>query len=750
MYAKTVFEARNRSRQDKITNHLRLTVKSISDVDYVSHVFCWSENIMNLEKYGYRLVTEVTTFQFDEISLGEYQKVKEPRYSRQQLVTSSNFIIIECIGWHGYTVLLKVDSIDNADINFERLSLALQHYDDSIHGLYAIGAFDDSGKHVLKNYKTGADVAIEHFGDPKYYNDISNAHKWLIDLRQKLWQGQSYTHIDDTLQKILFAKFYAERNQLAFHPLNYKKVYEQARNEYNQSNQVDIGPLRTDYIRIVEELMQYRVSSSPQIWHIINHLWTTKSLRREEGQYFTPYGMKRFMLEIYPAAKGEKVCDPCGGSGGFLVQAADSIDDFDANDFYYFELDKDRIFKVAQHTFNTYIHPKTGRNLVGINMVCRNSLSGDWETKMDRIYTNVPFGLRIKDWEAGDSGNLLNRYETGKNKKSELSQLLFIEQSLKHLKPGGTFATVVDKGIVTNIKYQEERAAIAEMAALELIVELPSVAFEHFSGTTFPTFLLFFRKTKPKFTRYEKIKNVGYDGSSYNIRPEGTGPFDFSLDEPNYKASDFTEVVTRWNARDWDNQADADHDYTYDTTMTGTWLWGHWKSLGVKGKRLKDRCNLIIEKWDGQNRCNPTVDRQYRYVKETHLNPKDESKTRMLREGCLLISRLLSNDQIPACGLIHRRYHGAGCTNENYIINPNSENDLITLWYRINFDQSCHEFLWDHCRGQGRGRIQEADFLNMPVADLSDDERSKASDLLEILKKKVKLDDLIERRLASL
>lgn len=715
--------------------------------------FCWSEDAMKLEQFGYGLYPQ--TSHFDDIKLGQYSIGPDIRIARKWLNgkwverenISDNPEVTRCIGWHGYTVLLKVNSLNGID--FEGLASGLEHYGESIHGLYAVGAYDDKNQ-IVKRFKTGVDVTIEHIGDTRYFNDITHTHKWLIELRQKLWQGQSYTNIDDILQKLLFAKFYAERRGFAFHPENYKAVYEQARADYLSTSVVDIGPLKVDHVRIIEELMQYRVSGSPQIWHTINHLWTNKSLRREEGQYFTPYGIKRFMLEIHPAVKGEKVCDPCGGSGGFLVQAADNMDDFNPSDFYYYELDSDRIFKVAQHTFNTYMHPKTSKDLVGINMVSRNSLSGDWGIKMDRIYTNVPFGLRIKDWEPGDTGNLLNRYETGKNKKSELSQLLFIEQSLKHLEPGGTFATVVDKGIVTNLKHQEERAMIAKMAALELIVELPSVAFEHFSGTTFPTFLLFFRKTKPTYTRYERITNVGYDATSYNIRPDGTGPFDFSLDEPNYEASDFTEIVKRWKTRDWDKQQDPNHDYSYDTTETGTWLWGHWKNLGIKSKRLKDRATLVIEKWDGQNQRNPTVDRQYRYVKETHLNPKNSAKIRTLREGCLIISRLLSKDQVPACGFVHKHYDGAGCTNENYIINPNSENDLITLWYRINFDPACHEFLWDHCRGQGRGRIQEADFLNMPVADLSNDEKSKAGDLLEILKKKVKLDDLIEKRIAAL
>lgn len=695
------------------------------------------------EKFGYGQDVSGSTFPL----LGEYSR---------PITYSAHCMATVLTGWNGHTVLLEAKSKEEADLSSLNENHNLWHifdlYDKSIGGLYLIGFWWENPTfgYVAKRFSTGLESNLEHIGDTRYNNDIRDIHNWLIDLRQNAWRGQSYTEIDDILQKLLFAKFYAERNRVPFSPYNYHKVYEQARDQYNSNNQVDIGSLRSGCDRIVSELMKYRLSGNQQIWHIINHLWTTKSLRREDGQYFTPYGIKRFMIEIHPPAKGDKVCDPCGGSGGFIVQAADNLPDFDPKDFYYFELDSDRIFKVAQHTFNTYIHPITGNSLSGVNMFPENSLAGDWITKMDRIYTNVPFGLRIKDWERVNGNSLLNRYETGRGKKSELSQLLFIEQSLRHLEDGGTFATVVDKGIVTNLKYQEERAKIAEMAALELIVELPSVAFEHFSGTTFPTFLLFFRKAKPTYTRYEKIENVGYDGSSYKIRQENTGPFDFSLDELNYEASEFKDVVNRWNNRNWDKESDSTRDYDYSTTKTGTWLWGHWKNSGSKCKRLKDRAVLLLEKWDGNNSINPTVDRQYRYIRETHLNPKASAKTRTLREGALLISRLLSEKQTPACGFVHKKFDGAGCTNENYIINPNNENDLLTIWYRINFDKSTHEFLWDHCRGQGRGRIQEADFLNIPMADLNSEELAKASELIEILKKKAKLDDLIERRISAL
>jgi hypothetical protein len=501
----------------------------------------------------------------------------------------------------------------------------------------------------------------------------------------------------------------------------------------------------------IETIQQARISSNPDIWHLINHLWTEKSLRKEDGQYFTPYAIKRFMCSVYPPTYESTVCDPCGGSGGFIITAADMLDMIKPGRFYYYDSDSEKIAKVAQQAFATYMHPKTGDSLVHAIMATHDSLGTPWHCKMDRIYTNVPFGHRVPATAVGKNGqNILKNYDVGRNKKSELSQLLFIEKCINQLEDGGTFATVVDKGIVTNRKYAVDRAKLAKMAALELVVELPGVAFEHFAGTTFPTFLLFFRKAKPTFTRFEKVKNIGYSSTSYNIRDDNTGPFDACLEKINYEHCDLAEIEQRWNDRDWPANPDPDHDYAYSTTETGNWLWGALKYQNVNSKRLRDVAWLITTTWDGENERNPTVDRRYKYVKDTHLCPKAKSKTRMLEKDCLLMSRLLSDDQVPACGVISDRYDGAGCTNENYIIKVEDNKSLTTIWYLINFDKDCHDYLWSHCRGQGRGRITDDDLLAMPIRDLTDDEMTGATDLLNNLKKKIKIDEIIEQKLSAI
>jgi hypothetical protein len=65
----------------------------------------------------------------------------------------------------------------------------------------------------------------------------------------------------------------------------------------------------------------------------------------------------------------------------------------------------------------------------------------------------------------------------------------------------------------------------------------------------------------------------------------------------------------------------------------------------------------------------------------------------------------------------------------------------------INFDAGCHQYLWSHCRGQGRARIAAEDLLAMPIRELTPIEMTKAKDLIDSLNKKLWVDEIIEQKL---
>ncbi len=74
--------------------------------------------------------------------------------------------------------------------------------------------------------------------------------------------------------------------------------------------------------RIVGELEPYNLAdTADDVRGIAFEEFLGKTFRGELGQFFTPRTIVDFMVKILDPAEGEMVCDPCCGSGGFLIKA---------------------------------------------------------------------------------------------------------------------------------------------------------------------------------------------------------------------------------------------------------------------------------------------------------------------------------------------------------------------------------------------------------------------------------------------
>jgi hypothetical protein len=578
---------------------------------------------------------------------------------------------------------------------------------------------------VLRLPSHAANLSSENLGDPI---------RWLKALKRKYWFGQSFSDMHGQLSSLLLCKCHAERTDQPFSTDTYETLWHEVQAEYDMEL-----PVIIDY-RIEETiafLAKYRISGNNQLWHVMNQAWLDKTCNKQDGQHFTPDFVKRFMIWIYPPAADLRICDPCGGSGGFLTTAADEMDDIEPERFHYYDIDADRALKSAKMALGTYVH-KSGKCLAAANVSAQDSLAVKWPM-MDRIYTNVPFGVKVSD------SNILGGFEVGKTngrlKRSELSQLLFIEKCLRQLTPSGTFATVVDKGIVTNDKYVRERKCLTKLAHLDLIVELPGVAFEYFAGTTFPTYLLFFRANGDGPTQFAKVENLGYDDRGYLIC-DGERSFAYEYAAENLRQSDFPTIRDAFRSNSLDKVA-------YDTIQaSGHWHYGAYRHRTWKGRRLRDLATIVVTPWDGRNRTYPTIDREFRTVAPSHLTPK--TRTQQLEEGCIFMSRLVSETQTPCCAVVTETSVGMGTSDESYVLRPNTDRDRVVLWYAINFDPMAQAYLQENSKGQGRGRIKDTDLLDMTIPELPDEVVAKVDMLMQRLAKKAKVDALLAKDIRRL
>ncbi len=156
----------------------------------------------------------------------------------------------------------------------------------------------------------------------------------------------------DEISKILFIKIRYERDNTGtqiFSLDNFKK----ARDSYNSFKSKDapefyqflfektkedfandhlfepndvIKIRENSFEQIVKELQIYNLSTtSDDVKGIAFEKFLGRTFRGELGQFFTPRTIVDFMVKVLDPQEGEYICDPCCGSGGFLINAFEYV-----------------------------------------------------------------------------------------------------------------------------------------------------------------------------------------------------------------------------------------------------------------------------------------------------------------------------------------------------------------------------------------------------------------------------------------
>lgn len=219
------------------------------------------------------------------------------------------------------------------------------------------------------------------------------------------------------------------------------------------------------------------------------------------GQFFTPREVIRAMVHTVNPSLGQTVYDPCCGTGGFLAvayehisrklgNAAASTDIEKLKHETFFGREKENlVFPIA--LANLVLHGIDQPNLWHGNSLTRRATYGalfqQAPMQFDVILTNPPFG--------GKEGK-----DAQKNFAFETSatQVLFVQNILSELAPGGTCAIVLDEGLLfrTNESaFVETKRKLLDECDLWAIVSLPGGVFST-AGAGVKTNLLFFTKGK--------------------------------------------------------------------------------------------------------------------------------------------------------------------------------------------------------------------------------------------------------------
>ena len=217
----------------------------------------------------------------------------------------------------------------------------------------------------------------------------------------------------------------------------------------------------------------------------------------ENGEFYTPRPVVKFMVEAVNPRLGETVLDPACGTGGFLVEAYRHLED-QCKTVEDRRLLQDKSIRGGEAKPLPYLLCQMNLLLHGLEapeIDPENSLRfkltelGDRD-RVDVILTNPPFG---GEEEAGIKGNFPADMQTSE------TTLLFLQLIMRRLrrqpKPGRAAVvvpngTLFGDGVCARIKEQ-----LLREFNLHTIVRLPNGVFSPYTGI--PTNLLFFDRSGP-------------------------------------------------------------------------------------------------------------------------------------------------------------------------------------------------------------------------------------------------------------
>ena len=339
--------------------------------------------------------------------------------------------------------------------------------------------------------------------------------------RRKFWVGVKEQNTEEGRKAV------AKRIKGLFNELKTDTIFSEV---FQGNESIDLTDKGLAFI--AGELAKYSfLDASVDVKGLAYETIVSNTLKQEAGQFFTPRNIVKCMVEMLDPQEHHRVLDPACGSGGFLVMVLDhvrqqmakemfpdlegpfleekynspevnaKVKDYAERSIFGFDFDPDlkkaarmnmvmggdghaNIFHVNSLAYPLWEHPteiekineaidKSLREMQDID----NAYGTDARGKFDLIFTNPPFGAKVKV-----ETEIASRYEL--SKYSTAPEVLFIEACYDFLKEGGRMAVVLPDGILGNPNMLIAREWILErfkiLASIDMAIEafLPQVGVQ--------------------------------------------------------------------------------------------------------------------------------------------------------------------------------------------------------------------------------------------------------------------------------
>ena len=252
------------------------------------------------------------------------------------------------------------------------------------------------------------------------------------------------------------------------------------------------------------------------------------SAGKKGGEFYTPGEVVRLLVQLTQPEAGNTIYDPTVGSGGFLIQAHQYVEEQgqNANDLALYGQDSNgTVWSIC--IMNMILHNITRSTIEnGDTLEDPLILDNGQVRKFDRVLANPPFSQNYN--RVGMK--FTSRFREWCPESGKKADLMFVQHMLASLRSNGRMATIMPHGVLfRGGKEKLIRELFINDDCIEAIVSLPPGLFY---GTGIPACVLVCNKSKPDALK-DKVLFINADreyaeGKNQNrLRPEDIEKIDF-------------------------------------------------------------------------------------------------------------------------------------------------------------------------------------------------------------------------------
>jgi type I restriction enzyme M protein len=237
---------------------------------------------------------------------------------------------------------------------------------------------------------------------------------------------------------------------------------------------------------------------------------------KKAGEFFTVRSVAKLVAMLAQPKAGDRICDPCFGSGGLLLLAGEEVEKSGSKNYaLYGQESTGSTYQLAR--MNMFLHGKDSARLEwGDTLNNPLLVENDQLMKFDTIVANPPFSL--KKWGAENADDdKYKRFWRGVPPKDK-GDFAFITHMVETAKPKtGRIAVIVPHGVLFRGGAEGKiREQLVRENIIDAVIGLPAGLFQ---TTGIPVAILVIDRSREKGGANETKKDIFFIEASKQYKP---------------------------------------------------------------------------------------------------------------------------------------------------------------------------------------------------------------------------------------